>query len=364
MSNIFYPIPMVFMAAAMLAPAAAADEKPAYPAVSGAVAIEVHNDWATDSEDPTAEFNTLFTKIEPALSVAVTKELSVNLQLTFEPVQAPAIGGEDQFFDNQGLYVEVFTLDYDSERFSLYGGKFAPNFGIAHGAAPGIYGTDIAEEYEKAERIGFGGSVTLPTGGLKIGAHTVSASTFFLDTSGLAESAFTRRKKTREGDGGASNTGDLSSYAVALDGGDFPAAPGLRYHLGYIHERQGTGNTADQHSFAVAAEYAIPVTRDVTITPLIEFVRETGSEATANQDRTYLTGALSIAYGNWNLALAATDRHTDAPDGTEETNTRFQVSAGYAFDTGVGLDVGWMRDRTAGVRTDTLGALLTYTVEF
>lgn len=364
MPNFLYPAPMALLAAAMLAPAAAADEKPAYPAVSGAVAIEVQNDWATDSEDPAAEFNTLFTKIEPSLSVAFTKELSANMQLTFEPVQAPTVGGEDQFFDNQGLYVEVLTLNYDAQRFSLYGGKFAPNFGIAHQAAPGIYGTDIAEEYEKAERIGFGGSFTMPTGGLKIGAHTVSASTFFLDTSGLAESAFTRRTKSRQGDGGASNTGDLSSYAVGLDGGDFPGAPGLRYHLGYIHERQGAGNTADQHSVAVAAEYAIPVSQEVTITPLIEFVRETGSEATANQDRTYLTGALAVAYGNWNLALAATDRHTDAADGTDETNTRFQVSAGYAFDNGVGVNLGWMRDRTGGTRTDTFGALLTYEIEF
>jgi len=345
-----------------VSPSVRADEPVSYPNISGEIAIELENDWAYDSDDPTAEFNTIFLKAEPALRLQITEPISIFAGLVFEPVQDAANPGNDRTFDDEGLYVEVLTLNYDTENFSIFGGKFGVNFGIAWDATPGVYGTDLPEEYELTERIGIGGSVTF--GDESLGRHTASASTFFIDTSGLAESAFTRRTKTREGDGGAGNTGDFSSFGVALDGGGYKGAPGFRYHVAYVHQGQGAGNTADEDSFVVGGEWAFQATDQIGVTPIAEFVYIDDAEAVANQNRFYLTGGLAVTYGNWNAALAYTRKETDVPAAADVDEEQLQVSGGYAFDFGLSLDIGWKTNRNAGVDTDTFGGLAAYTIEF
>ena len=194
----------------------AAEEGGWSPHLTVEIPIEVQNDWAYESDDPTAEFNTLFTKIEPAIGLDLGAGVSVFAGLVFEPVQGPPVAVGDRTFDDQGLFVEALTLTYENGPFAIFGGKFGPNFALAWDAAPGVFGTDLAEEYEITERIGVGGTATAEAGAL--GAHSLSLSTFFLDTSGLAESALTRRKKTRQADGGPGNTGGFDSIAAGLDG--------------------------------------------------------------------------------------------------------------------------------------------------
>ena len=120
----------------------------------------------------------------------------------------------------------------------LFGGKMANNFGNAWDVTPGVLGTDLAEEYEMAENIALGGAFNGDLG--EGGRHIVSAQIFFLDTSDLADSAFTRRPKPRRADGGPGNTGDFSSFSVAVDGGDYPTLPGFRYHAAYVHQGNDT----------------------------------------------------------------------------------------------------------------------------
>jgi len=121
--------------------------------------------------------------------------------------------------------------------------------------------------------------------------------TFFLDTSGLAESAFTRRTKTREGAGGPGNTGGFSSFAVSLDGGGFPALAGLRYHAAYVHQDNDTADAEDETRLAFAAEWAIAVNDKIAVTPLVEYVRFDDADGTLDQDRWYFTAGVGITYG-------------------------------------------------------------------
>lgn len=351
----------VALALAISGPAGAG-EKDTFPNISGEIVIEIQNDLAYDSDDPTAEFNTLFTATEPSATIRFSEEISVFTGLVLEPVKTPAVAGDDQVFDNQGLFVEVLTLNYDTERFSLFGGKFAPNFGIAWGAAPGIYGRDLPEGYELAERIGFGGSVSF--GDETLGRHTLSASTFFLDTSGLAESVITRRDKLRQADGGPGNTGDLSSFAVGLDGGGFKALPGFRYHLAYVHQGNGLDTEEDEKGFAVGAEYEIGITDHIGARPLIEYVSLTDADGVDGQDRDFLTLAGRLGWHGWNLTLAYTGRDTKASGAPEADDEQFQVSAGYSFEFGLDVDVGWHRVEEDGIKTRRLAVLVAYTAGF
>ena len=332
------------------------------PKLTGSLLVEVQNDLAFSSDDPAEEFNNLFTKIEPGFTLTLTDALSVNAGLVLETVQSPAAAGDDRTFDDQGFFVEVLTLDYEAGPVHLFGGKMHVNFGNAWDVTPGVFGTDMAEEYEMAENIGLGGAYRHDFG--DGGKHTLTVQTFFLDTSGLAESAFTRRKKTREGDGGPGNTGDFSSFAASLDGGEFPGLPGFRYHAAYVHHANDTTGAESESRFAINAAHEFALPGDVTAQPFIEYVRFDDADGTQDQDRTYLTAALGFTYGDWNMAFSGTFKETEAADGTETEEEQLQVSAGYMFPIGVGLDLAYKRVRNAGVDTDVFGTLLAYTLEF
>jgi hypothetical protein len=341
---------------------ARAEDNVFIPKISGSVAFEFQNDLAFSSDDPTEEFNNAFIKIEPGIALTFTREVSINAGLVLEQVQAPAADGSDRTFDDQGFFVEVLTLDYQTEQLHISGGKMHVNFGKAWDSTPGVFGTDLAEEYEMAENIGLLGALSHEFG--DGGKHTLTAQTFFLDTSGLAESAITRRKKTREGDGGPGNTGDFSSYALSLDGGNFPDLPGFSYHAAYVHHANDTATADNESRYALGASYEFKLPGDIAVQPMFEYISFSDADGAADQDRSYATAAFAFSYGDWSAAISGTFKETEAADGTETNEEQLQISAGYAFPLGIGLEVAYKRARNAGVDTDIFGTLLTYGLNF
>ena len=340
--------------------AALAEEK-SYPAISGEIAFEIQDDLAFDSDDPAEERNELGALIEPNLFFHATENFYLNAGLVFEAVQDPA-PGDDREFDDHGLFVEVLTLNAEFGGLHLYGGKFGPNFSIAFDAAAGLYGTDISEDdIELSEFVGFGGAYTVEE--LPVGAITGSASIFTQDTSALADSKITRRERTRSGDGGPGNTGSLESFALALDGDGLPVPGDLRYHIGYVSLASDT--TEDEDRFAVGAEWGFAVTDDVTLTPLLEYVHFENAGGVDGADRDYVTGSLLAEFGPWNGAVAYTNRDISAATGVAEADDfQFQVSAGYAFDFGLSVDLGYKVNQSADIDTSTVGLLFAYGYEF
>jgi len=75
------------------------------------------------------------------------------------------------------------------------------------------------------------------------------------------------------------------------------------------------------------------------------------------QDRAYLTFAGQLGWKGRNLAVTWTKRNTNNMTALNDTDTRFQVSAGHAFDFGLTTDVGWKVSEDAGVKTRAPGAL-------
>jgi hypothetical protein len=196
------------------------------------------------------------------------------------------------------------------------------------------------------------------------GSHKLTAQTFFLDTSGLAESAFTRRQKICQATGGPGNTGDFSSFGLSLDGNGFAKLPGFRYHIVYVQHMNDTVNSADETRFAIGGRYEFKLPGDIAVQTLVEYVRFNDADGTANQDRSYVTTALGFTYGNWNAAISDTFKGTEAADGTDTNEEQFKVSAGYQFPIGIGVDLGYKRGHNGGVDTDTIGALVTYGYSF
>ena len=343
----------VFALATMALPVVAAAEE-SYPKISGEVAIEVENDRTYKSDDSAAELNDLYTTTEPELVIAFSPNLSVVAHGVLEPVVDAT---DDRVLEDHGFYLQELTLNYETDRFGLFAGKFTPNFGIAWDVAPGVYGTDFAGDYEIAEQIGAGGSISFGAEGA--GTHTLSASSFFADTTVFSQSAFNNRGRTRKSDGGVGNTEDFSSFAAALDGGEMAALPGFGYHIAYIHRAKGEGDASDENGLAVAAQYETEI-NEVSLFAVAEYASFSDAEGVDGQDRTYLTTGVQFGWQGWNLALSRTGRDTDGGDDDE----LYAVSAGYEFESGLTVDVGWKTAEEGGVDSDTVGLLVGYTLSF
>ncbi len=358
----------LFMAAALgsLSAWPAHAEEDTTPIAKVVVPIEVENDWNFKSDSPDERHNHLYTKIEPEITVNLWRGLSFYAHSVLETLNDPK-PGQDRYFRDHGLYLQDVYLQYrgrltsakDDATFRIWGGKFTPAFGIAHDAAPGVFGTVFAEDYELTERIGFGGALTIDRS--RLGAWTLQGSLFFLDTIVLSDSIITRRGRTRLTDGGPSNTERLNSFNIALIGNKVFGVDGLRTHFAFVH--QAVRNGRDEDGFSAALRHSVTVGK-VKVSPLLEAVHFWNAEGVADQRRFYLTSALLLDYGHWQASVSQTLRQTRTPGAGWTRDHLVQLSAGYTFDSGIGVQVGYSHTNASSIGTHTLGVLLTYEFQY
>ena len=257
---------------AWLFAASAPAQAQTYPSLSGAMPIEIENDWTYKSDDRSNHNNDLYTTIEPEVTVQFSPRWSIFAHAVLEPV-TDADRFENRVFEDHGLYLEDLELQFDNGTFGARAGKLNVGFGIAWDKTPGVYGTDFAEDgYETSERIGIIGSYTAKSASL--GMHKLSAGSFFQDTTILSQSTLRGRGDTRKRDGGVSNTESFESFIVALDGGNMPGLGKLEYHGAYMHQAKGAGDVEDEDSFAIAVFTTIDVGRGIALSPLVEYVHQ------------------------------------------------------------------------------------------
>lgn len=333
------------------------------PEIHGLVLFEIQNDWNTDSDDPDAEVDTMTGTIEPYFILSLTDRLALETTLELEQVQAPD-PGDDTYFDNEGAYVDQLLLSYTGENFTLFAGKYEPEFGTAWDLAPGIYGSDFAEDYELSERIGLGGSYTF--GEDETGEYTIAAHSFFADTSFLSGSTITGRGRLHKSDGGVSNTEDLSSFVVSFEAENPLAAEGLAFNFAYRNQAEGDADTGldNETGYVAGANYIFPVSDVVEAIALAEWAGIRNLDG-GDDDVNYFTTSLSLnIFEHWNFAASYTGRNTNVAAAPDVDDYLYQFSAGYTFENGVTFDLGYSNREESDVETDTFGALLSYTYEF
>lgn len=349
---------LVALAAMCANPSAAQDSDSSR--LSFVLPIEVENDWTFDSDDRDAELNDLFVKAEPEAQFYFLPNLSLLVHGVLEPVQDPG-PRDDRAFEDEGFFIEDLHLTYETGPFALRAGKFTPDFGRAPDEAPGVFGSDFAKSgYQFTERIGLAGELSIRGGAA--GNLTLSASTFFLDTTVLSRSAITSRGRTTLSSGGVSNTEDFSSYALAFSGAEIPAAPGLSYYAAFIHQAKGRGDTAAESGFALAAAHSFAL-GEVVLTPFVELAWFDDATGVAGQDLRFVTTSLQFNWRQWNLALSRTGRTTSPSGGPDIDDVLQQLSFGYEFDSGFAVDLGWKHTEEGAIDTNVAGLLLSYTFE-
>jgi hypothetical protein len=345
-----------------------AEEMKTEPWLKVVVPIEIQNDGNFKSDDRSKQQNDVYATIEPEVTVGILPGLSFYAHAVLETLRDPR-SNENRFFRSQGVYLQDLYLQYERAvvndgpnafKVRVWGGKFGPNFGTAWDKAPGVYGADLAEDYEITERLGFGAALILEHGAL--GTHTLSASTFVLDRSVLSGSAITKRTRPVLADGGPSNTRGLKSFHVTLEGEKLPGLEGLTYHVSYIHQSVHGG--PDERGIAFALGYEAELS-GYTIKPIVEYVHFFDADGVSGQARNYLTTGVSIERNGWEFALSHTFRHTHTPmEGTVRDNL-IATSIGYTFkkalfENDLGVALGYSYRNEDSIATHTIGVLLTY----
>ncbi|GBF27058.1 hypothetical protein MnTg02_02103 [bacterium MnTg02] len=330
---------------------AAAPEQPAL--FSGELELETENDWTFRSDDAANELNDLFNTIELTGGVNLSRAISAQVHLTYDPVLDPTGG---RAFPDHGLYAEEIYGQYEGERVRLFAGKFNPAFGTAWDRAPGVYGVDFAEDYELAERLGLGGAIKI--GSTRAGTLTLTGNAFALDTSKLSDSLFTSRGRTRRSDGGVSNTESLESFSVTLDGSEIPDLTDAGYHLGYRFQKRGRGpdDVADEHGL-VAGLHGARQMSGAKLEWVGEVVYLDNAEGTRDELWYYTLGT-AVSFAQYNLAVSYTGRPRMVEGGPDLDDRQIQVSAGVEMFDGWACDVGYKFHVEDGGDNHTVGLQL------
>ena len=159
-----------------------------------------------------------------------------------------------------------------------------------------------------------------------------------------------------------SNTEDYSSFIVALNGEKIKGLGNFGYHISYMHQTNGVGDPSDKTSFVIAGFTQVALGKVITFAPIVEFVHQENSGGVRNQDRVFLTVAGQFEWHRYNLAAAWNKRQTSKS--VDDRDYQFQLSAGYSFDSGLSVDLGWKIADEGNVETQTIGILAAYLFKF
>jgi len=324
-----------------------------YPFIIGELELELANDNVFRSNDAASAFNSLNPTAAFAAEIGLTPIFSMHLGLTFEQVFDPT---DDNYFQDLGLYVDTLHLQANLGDVEIIAGKFAPSFGQAWDVTPGLFGTELVEDYEITEMFGVGFALPLDSGDR--GIHTVRANSFLVDTTFLSESMFSNRGRVSRSDGGPANTGKLNNFTATLDGKNMAALPGLSYSLGFAYLSAGEGDLADEtgYSLGLLQEFDLDNATKVGINGEIAHFNNAGGSF---DDATYYTAGLSLARGPWHGEIAGTIRDTGFDGGGSATAQFIQFSSGYDFGNDLDISAGYAYGDDDGTDSHVFGIRLT-----
>ena len=315
-----------------------------WPTLLADFSIEIEDEDVFRSSDPERELNDAFATVEGEIALAFDSGIGLYATATFEPVTDAE---SDRFFEDFGLYLEELFLAYRIGEGGFRIGKFNPDFGIANDVAPGLYGDDLAGDYELTERIG--ASIYVPFEALG-GTHVASVTAFMADTTVLSDSLFTSRGRRTRKDGGVSNTAHPDSFVLSL-AGEFD---GTGYNLGFRRQNAGRDGNADEYGGVVGLTRAVdPAGIETTLFgelayfPHFDGGRESGR---------FLTVGAEAALGDFALSAVYGLRKVDGSSADEIAT----VSLEYELRDGLSIGAGYRFLQEEGETMHTVGLLLTY----
>ena len=265
------------------------------------------------------------------------QNLSLNSTLHFERLQQQT-QNDDNILDREGLYLRELNLTYDNKKHGFIVGKFDLNFGKAWNFNRGIVSHKMAQNYVQSEKIGFG--EVLRIGDLeKTGRYQFAYSFFKNDRKYLDNSIITSRHSPSKIDASAGDDNLFGSYILSMDVDfDFDKETKLNYHFSYLNAaiNEKFSNVLDQNkiddqkSYVVAMNYITPLSQDVVMDSLIEYVDIKNYQGNADIGEKYLSvNSILKFYQNYNLTLGHATRQNIQANSSGFDETITEISAGY-----------------------------------
>lgn len=366
---------------AMAGAAIAQDKSPKSqaPLLEIDLAFQLRFDRTFASDNPDNRISQLFIEHgDIELRLHATEWLTLQAHVVAGSVRPP-LPGRNAWFRGFAMYIEELAVELDFEHVGLRAGKFNPAFGIAHNERTlrGLGAVGLTQGYEITEMLGFAATVRPDLTRHGLGRHALTAQLFFADTTFLNHSVFTTPASTdtsfsrlgdrRLGDGGLANTNRLDNVAMALSGRGFEFLPELVYTLGFRLLRASPAGlaagseTRDETGFSAALNHNFtmaPWGVETKVSPLVEWAHlrnPGGNPGIAN----YLTLAVGVEAGLWELWLSGTLRDTIAVPGAADVRDRLlAISLDRGLTDWLRLGVGYRYQRVNRVNDHILGLRL------
>lgn len=317
--------------------------------------------------------STTFLELYPEFQLNFSDNFSLNT--SWQLLVLKDSEGDDRFFEDEGIVLNEFYINYDDEQASFFFGKFNPKFGYAWDLSldSGIWGNNLSEEYRLVGKLGLGFAAKFDFEGA--GKHRIELATFYDDTTSMNDSMLTRRDRSESGVGDMSATESLSSYTLNLYGSNLSFYPDLFYNLSY-RNLEGTSESlvGQEDGFSVGVGADVKVFTTLGIRPYIEYAKINGFNSYNNRfslefnddnfipgDAEYLTLYIPFEYGRWHISYLYSERDTDSNVTannigkltTEETSISFNVLDSVSITMGRKEDVlsGSHKSQSAGFMT-------------
>lgn len=298
--------------------------------------IEVGVDSVVRADDAAAELTDTYLSADAAFELDLSDRVMLFGALTVESVTDAS---ETRNFEDMGAYVSEFGLRFDLGRDAFMSvGKISPVYGVAWDAAPGFYGTSLAEDYELSEMVG--ATVDAPLAG-----GTLSAAVFYADDTFLSDSIGDRRGRNSAAAGGVGNTGKVNNAAIQWQ----KEYGNTVTWIGARHLKAGAGDLSDENGIVAGASHDF----GGGIDGLFEVAHFNGAGG-ANTDATYATLGGSYATGPW--TVSATYTGVDQEAGTYDN--MIALGADYAFANDMELNLGVAQFDVGGEDSTALGIAL------
>lgn len=328
------------------------------PWLSGEVSTELQADWNSVSTAGSA------VNLEATADADVTAHLSDYLSLVtklklesfFDPTP-----GRGRFLQDVDLLTEQLYLEFAHEPFRVQAGKIEIPFGIAWDLAYGLYGSDLAEDYEIEDQIGM--LVEFALSDEIAGGHKIAAAAFFADTTFLGAPLFSQSQRLRHSDGGLTNTGQPSSFALAAYGHLSDTPDTLGYFTSVSLLQAGRGTTHDQTGISGALHGNIDLMDDLSMAWLSEVVFLHNAEGEPH-DR--LSATLSSRFDMGDIWLAPSVSHARQLSGASGHHGDFlaTITVGWDINDDATISAGYRFLRKSGLDIHTLGISAQYAIGF
>lgn len=351
-----------------------------YPNVDGQILFEIRSDTILSTDAQNLKSNAGYINIEPDFSLNFNENWSLKTGWRFLPVRQRQyeyperqrfILGNDIAInrgfnqDEMGGVIEELKINFENEDMRFQAGKLNPTFATLYrrNKRIGLFVTDITEDYELREMIGFSGSALLED-------SEITISTFFRDTTGLSDSAFESRDRRNRNDGISANTGTLSSYSVTIEGRRFFGVRNLFYNFGYrsLGVDDFVEESARESAFTANLEYLYRFGRAGSLIPVFEYVKIDNFTGRKDRDADYLTTSLIAKYSGWNASLTAVFRNIDNNYETaplrKNRDYLYQFNVGYKFNNNIALDISRAEIKEDNINSSNLGFIMSYLYQF